>query len=84
MLTSTRFKLVTGSIGAERWTGVDHGESEKVAESLKLPKAERVHDHIFCCVQCTWQSADDKYRRRRSAIVAGHVRDSPGKRMRQL
>jgi hypothetical protein len=38
MLTSTRFKLVNGSIGAGRWIGVDHGESEKVAESLDLSK----------------------------------------------
>ena len=84
VLTSTGFKLVTGSIGAGRWTRVDHGESEKVAESLKLSKVERVHDRIFCGVQCTWQSADDKYRRRQSAIVVGHVRDYLGKRVRQL
>ena len=77
MLTSTRFKLVTGSIGTGRWTGVDHGESEKVTESLELSKAERVHGRIFCGVQCTWQSADDKYRRRRSAIAVGHATDYP-------
>ena len=81
---STRFKLLTGSIDTGRWTGVDHGESEKVAEGLKLSKAERVHGRIFCGVQCTWQSADDKYRMRRSAIVVGHVRDYSRKRMRQL
>ena len=52
----------------------------KVTESLKLSKAERVHGRIFCGVQCTWQSADDKYRRRRSAIAVGHVRDNPGKK----
>ena len=79
MLTSTRFKLVTGSIGAGRWAGVDHGESEKVAESLKLSKAERVHGRIFCDVQCTWQSADDKSIRRWSAIAVGHARDCPEK-----
>ena len=56
---------------------VDYGESEKVAERLKLSKAERVHRRIFCGVQCTWQSADDKYRRRRSAIAVGHARDYP-------
>ena len=48
-----------------------------MAESLKLSKAERVHDRIFCGVQCTWQSVDDKYRRRRSAIAVGHARDNP-------
>ena len=74
---STRFKLVTGSIGTGRWTGVDHEESEKVAEGLKLSKAERVHGCIFCGVQCTWQSADDIYRRRRSAVDVGHARDYP-------
>ena len=50
-----------------------------MADSLKLLKAERVHGRIFCGVQCTWQSADDKYRRRRSAIAMRHVRDYPGK-----
>ena len=60
VLTSTGIKLVTGPIDAGRWTGVDHGESEKVAEGLKLSKAERVYGRIFCGVQCTWQSADDK------------------------
>ena len=49
-------------------------------ESLKLLKAERVHGRIFCDVQCTWQSADDMYRRRWSAIAVGHVRDYPGKK----
>ena len=78
-MTSTRFKLVTRFIGAGRWTGVDHGESEKVTESLKLSKAERVHGHIFCGVQFTWQSVDDKYRRRWSAIAMGHVSDYPEK-----
>ena len=38
VLTSTRFKLVTGSIGAGRWTRDDHGESEKVAGRLELSK----------------------------------------------
>ena len=59
--------------------GVDHGESEKVTESLKLSKTERVHDRMFYGVQCTWQSVDDKYRRRWSAIAVGHIRDYPGK-----
>ena len=63
---------------------MDHTESEKVTESLKLSKDERVHGRIFCGVQCTWQSADDKYRRRRSAIAMRHVKDYPEKRMRQL
>ena len=77
MLTSTGFKLVTGSIGAGTWIGVDHEEYKKVAESLKLSKAEKVHGRIFYGVRCTWQSADDKYRRRRSAIAVGHARDYP-------
>ena len=57
-----------------------HRESEKVTESLKLSKAERVHDRIFCGVQCTWQSAYAKYRRRRSAIAVRRARDYSGKK----
>ena len=56
---------------------MDHRESEKVSENLKLSKAERVHGGIFWGVQSTGQSADEKYRGRGSAIVVGHARDYP-------
>ena len=45
-----------------------------------MSKAERVHGRILCDVRCTWQSADDKYRRRRSAIAVRRARDYSGKK----
>ena len=59
---------------------MDHRESEKVAESLKLSKAEKVHGYTFGGVQCTWKSVNDRDRRRRSVVVVGHVRDYMGKK----
>jgi hypothetical protein len=78
VLASTRFKLVTRSIGIDVkwWTRVGHGESEKVVlESLECQRLRKYMIAYSVRFSAHGNVQVTESRRRRSVVAEGHVED---------